>query len=221
MVGKALRQTTRVVGVVFAGMLVVLGLAPLAAQAAPKASTTATSMVIAGKGITGKLTVQSADQPGIFKQLLSEVNWLATAKPQTTAPKASKLGPKYGLTIMVKDKASFAYDLYPLASGGPRAYRAAKQPSGKKVTPGWFYGRLTMSESLRVSGVPLKAKPDAISGGIGGGLGTGVVDDEIDPVAGVNHFLAEMRQLVLLNGAVLMIIMFGLAGIAFLIRRRV
>ena len=226
MVGRLIRRVgaqrvAALAGVLLVGVSVLLGATPAAAQAAPKASTTPTSVVVAGKGIDGKLTVQSADQPGIFKQVLSEVNWLSGATSQTSAPKSDKLGPKYTLTVMVKDKATYAYELYPEAKGGPRAHRPAKQPSGKKVADGWFYGRLTMSESLRIAGVPLAAKPDTVSGGIGGGLGADVVADEIDPVAGVNHFLDEVRQLVLLNGAVLVVIMVGLAGIAFLIRRRV
>ena len=44
---------------------------------------------------------------------------------------------------------------------------------------------------------------------------------EIDPVENVNAFLTQLRQLFLLNGAVLVVILFGLAGMAFLIRRRV
>jgi hypothetical protein len=209
-------------GTLAAGLALTLGVAPLTAAAAPKPPAP-TGMTITGKGLAGRLTVQAADQPGIFNQLLSEVSWLATANPQTSAPKADKLGPKYVLTVLIKGNPADAYDLYPAAKGGPRAHRPAKQPLGRKVTDGWFYGRLTMSESLRISGVPLAPKPDVVSGGIGGGLGTGtgVVQDELDPVAGVDHFLTQMRQLVLINGAVLTVILFGLASIAFLIRRRV
>jgi hypothetical protein len=47
------------------------------------------------------------------------------------------------------------------------------------------------------------------------------VAEELDPVAGVNNFIDQMRRLVLLNGAVLVVILFGLAGISYLIRRRV
>nr|BFE75588.1 hypothetical protein GCM10020092_088890 [Actinoplanes digitatis] len=79
-----------------------------------------------------------------------------------------------------------------------------------------------MSESLRLSGVPLKAKPDVVSGGIGGGIGEDVeAADEMDAVENVNHVLADFRRLVLLNTAVLVVILLGLAGIAYLIRRRV
>jgi len=221
MVRRALSRFATAAGVLLAGVAMTLASVPLAAQAAPKAAAKPTTLTVVGKGIDGKLTVQAADQPGIFNQLLSEVNWLATTKSQTTAPTAKKLGPKYTLVVLIKDKATYSYDLFPEAAGGPRAHRPAKQPSGKKVADGWFYGRLTMSESLRISGVPLAPKPDVVSGGVGGGLGADVVADELDPAAGVNEFFAEMRQLVLLNGAVVVVILMGLAGISFLIRRRV
>lgn len=201
----------------------VVGAAPLAGSflAAPKAPAKPTAVQIAGKFSGGKLTVQQAQHPELFQRLLSEVSWLANATPTTSKPKADKLGPKFTLTVLVKDKANQVYDLYPNAAGGPRAYRPAKQPTGKKTAAGWFYGRLTMSESLRLSGAPLKEKPDVVSGGIGGGIGEEVASDELDPVEGVNNFFAEFRRLFLLNAAVLLVILLGLAGIAYLIRRRV
>jgi hypothetical protein len=192
-----------------------------AALAAPKAPAKPTAVVLAGKDIPGgKLTVQQAEQADVFQRVLSEVNWLSTATPTTTAPKSDKLGPKYTATVLVKDKASQVYDLYPLASGGPRAYRPAKQPAGKKSS-GWFYGRLTMSESLRISGVPLEQKPDLVAGGIGGGVGSDVAAEELDPVAVGQDVVNEIQRLFLLNGAVLVVVLAGLAGVAFLIRRRV
>lgn len=224
-------------GVVAAGVALSVGLAPAAAvQAAvppsasaplagtvaraPKAPAKPTAVQIAGKFPGGKVTVQQAEHAELFQRLLSEVNWLANTQPTTSRPKADKMGPKFTVTVLVKDKPSQVYDLYPNAAGGPRAYRPAKQPTGKK-TPGWFYGRLTMSESLRLSGVPLKAKPDVVSGGIGGGVGENVAVDEVDPVENVNAVINDFRRLFLLNTAVLVVILLGLGGIAFLIRRRV
>ena len=191
-----------------------------AALAAPKAPAKPTAVQIAGKFPGNSVTVQQSERPDLFKQLLSEVSWLATTTPTTSKPEAKKLGPKFTVTVLIKDKANQTYELYPNAAGGPRAFRPAKQPTGKK-TPGWFYGRLTMSESLRLSGVPLKEKPDVVSGGIGGGIGEDVQAEELDPVEGVNDVLSDMRRLYLLNGAVLLTILLGLGGIAFLIRRRV
>jgi len=199
-----------------AGVLAVT-FAPGAAHAAPAKPT---SVTIVGKGITGKLTVQQQDRAGVFQLLLGEVGWMANARPQTSAPKPDKRGPKYVLTVLVKNSPQQIYELYPLATGGPRAHRPARQPTGKKVD-GWFYGRLTMSEVLRVSGVPLKARSDVMSGGIGGGIGEDVAVEAIDPAESVNQFLGQMRRLFLLNGAVLVVILFGLGGISFLIRRRV
>ncbi len=196
-------------------VVVTVGLAPAAAHAGAKVN----AITISGKGMAD-LKIVAADRPEVFQLLLSEVSWLANATPQTAAPKSSKLGARYTMTILVNDKPHQVYEMYPLASGGPRAHRPAKQPSGKKVD-GWFYGRLTMSESLRVSGVPLEARADVVNGGIGGGVGESVTAEEIDPVAQVNSYVDQMQRLFLLNGAVLVVILSGLAGIAFLIRRRV
>jgi hypothetical protein len=207
-------------GMLLAAVLLSIGIAPVAASAAPKAPPKPTQIQIAGKDVKDKIVITAADQSGLFQTLLSEVGWLATATPQTTAPQVKKLGPKYTLTVLVKNSPQQVYDLYPLAVGGPRAHRSARQPTGKKAD-GWFYGRLTMAQSLRVSGVPgLKAKPD-VSGGIGGGGVEGLEVDQAAPAPSVQDVMAEMQRLFLLNGAVLVVIAFGLAGIAFLIRRKV
>lgn len=194
-------------------MIVTVGFAPAARAEAPKL----TAITIAGDEVD-ELTVDAAKKADVFNLLLSEVSWLANATPQTSAPKADKLGPKYVLTVLAGDKAQQVYELYPAATGGPRAFRPAKQPSGKKKE-GWFYGRLTMSESLRLSGVPLEAEQNAISGGIGGGVEQARVQS--DPMEAVNGYVSEFQRLFLLNGAVLVVVLFGLAGVAFLIRRKV
>ncbi len=215
MVRGVMTRFVSAAGALAAAVVMTVAFAPFAAHAAPKAD----AVTITGKGMS-EIKVLAKERPEVFQLLLSEVSWLANATPQTTAPRASKLGPRYILTILVKDKPHQVYEMYPLATGGPRAHRPAKQPSGKKAD-GWFYGRLTMPESLRVGGVPLEARVDVVNGGIGGGVGEEVAAEEIDPVAQVNSFVDQMRRLFLLNGAVLVVILSGLAGIAFLIRRRV
>jgi hypothetical protein len=214
MVRGAITRFISVTAALAAVLIVTVGFAP-AAQAAPKP----TAIVVTGKGMD-KLTVEAAKRGEVFQLLLSEVSWLSTATPQTAAPKTDKRGPKYVLTVYAGKAPQQVYDLYPLAAGGPRAYRPEKQPTGKRKA-GWFYGRLTMSESLRVSGVPIKKKTDVVNGGIGGGVGEEVRAEQIDPVASVNTYLTQLRQLFLINGAVLVVILFGLAGVAFQIRRRV
>jgi hypothetical protein len=194
-----------------------IGLVPVAASAAPKPPKP-NAVQIAGAGLpNGKVVIAAQDRPQLFRMMLNEVGWLAAARPSASTPKRATLGPKYTVTLLLKNAPQAVYDLYPLAKGGPRVHRAAKQPTGKKAD-GWFYGRLTMSESLRLSGAPLKAKPDVVTGGIGGGIGEDVTG--LEPPT-LDEFLAQMRQLLLLNGAVLVVILFGLGGIAFLIRRRV
>jgi hypothetical protein len=192
-----------------------IGLAPVAAQAGSKVS----ALQITSKDLPGGKTVVAPSNRDLFDRMYSEVSWLASATPQTAAPQSKALGPKYTVTVLIGNKPALVYDLYPMATGGPRAHRGAKQPSGKK-TDGWFYGRLTMSESLRAAGAPLKAKPDVVTGGIGGGTGVDAVQD-VDPMSTAHQVVNQFRQLFLLNGAVLVVILMGLAGIAFLIRRRV
>lgn len=222
MVRQAITRLVAAAGVAAAAVALSIGAAG-PASAAPK-STSPTGVQLEGKDLpNGKITVEKAGQPRLFQTLYDEVSWLASAKPQTTAPASGKLGPKYTLTVLVKDSASQVYDLYPTAVGGPRAHRMASQP-GKDVADGWFYGRLTMPESLRAAGAPLKAKPEVLNGGIGGGVGSDITpasSSDIDPVAGMNGFFSQIRRLFLLNGAVLVVVLFGLAGVAFLIRRRV
>jgi hypothetical protein len=196
-----------------------IGLVPVAASAAPKPPSP-TAIQIVGAGLPGdKVVIAAQDRPELFRMMLNEVGWLAAARPSASTPKRTTLGPKYTVPLFLKNAPQAVYDLYPLAKGGPRAHRAAKQPTGKKAD-GWFYGRLTMSESLRLSGAPLRAKPDVVTGGIGGGVGEDVDVSQLEPPT-LNEFIAQMRQLLLLNVGVLMVILFGLGGIAYLIRRRV
>lgn len=220
MVRGATTRLMSAAGVMVTVVAIAVGGSAASASAAPKPPAKPTSIQIEGKDLADTLIVAQTDHARLFENLLSEVSWMANAKPQTTAPAAAKLGPKFTLTVMIKTVPVQVYDLYPMAAGGPRAHRPANQPSGKKAD-GWFYGRLTMSETLRVSGVPLKAKPDVVNGGIGGGVGQDIDAQDLNPVESMNDFLTEMRRLLLVNGAVLIAILFGLAGISFLIRRRV
>lgn len=187
-----------------------------ALQAPPKP----TAVQISGKFPEGKITVRPEDGAEIFQNLLSQVAWLADIAPQTGAPKADKLGPKFTILVLAQDAPQQTYDVYPLAAGGPRAFRPEKQPGGRKTEEGWFYGRLNMSESLRLCGIPLEEKLDAVTGGVGGGERTSL-DEKLNPAGGVSQFLEQLRTLILLNGAVALTIALGLAGMAYLIRRKV
>ena len=213
----AIARIGSAIALVAATAMLVFGVTPGAAHAAARVTT----IKVAGPDVPGEIVVQQQETPRLFAKLMTEVDWLFNETPHTGAPgKGAKLGPKYTMTVLVRQNAVQVYHLYPLATGGPRAHRPADQPSGKKAE-GWFYGRLTMPETLRVSGVPLDERPDVINGGIGGGFGEDLEAAEKDPAEGVGHALTEMRRLLLINGGVLVVILVGLAGMAFLIRRRV
>ncbi|MFC0533184.1 hypothetical protein [Phytohabitans kaempferiae] len=191
-------------------------LAPSPVLAAPPKPDTIT---IAGDDLAEPITVRSKPAPELFAAVLSQVSWLADAKGQTSSPKAGNLGPKYTVVVHVGEQAKQTYDLYPLAAGGPRAFRPAKQPDKRKTTNAWFYGRLTMSETLRATGVPLPEKPETLHGGIGGGERV-FDEDTLNPGRDLDKLLGDLREVLLLNGAVVLVITLGLAGISLLVRRR-
>ncbi|MEJ3747394.1 hypothetical protein WEI85_29425 [Actinomycetes bacterium KLBMP 9797] len=191
------------------------------AQAAPAKSPNL--ITIGGEGLTEPLSVRADDRPDLFNALLSQVNWLSSRKGQASGPKKDKLGPKYTVVVHVGDVAKQAYDLYPMASGGPRVHRPAKQPDKRKTTAAWFLGRLEMPDTLRAAGVPLvAASGDGQHNNVGGvGGGDRVFDDNtLNPGRDIDRLLGDLRGMLLLNGAVVLVITLGLAGIALLVRRR-
>jgi hypothetical protein len=191
-------------------------LAPSPARAAPPKPDTIT---IDGKDLAEPITVRSKATPELFDAMLLQVNWLADRKGDTTSPKPGKLGPKYTVVVRVGDQAKQTYDLYPLAAGGPRAFRPAKQPDKRKTTSAWFYGRIDMSETLRAAGAPMPERPGSLHGGIGGGERV-FDEDTLNPGRDLDKLLADLREVLLLNGAVVLVITLGLAGISLLVRRR-
>ncbi|MFY1637167.1 hypothetical protein ACN27F_28495 [Solwaraspora sp. WMMB335] len=184
-------------------------------QAAPPAPTTVT---IDGDDLPEPIAVNADGNGELFAAVLGQVNWL-TGPGQTSSPEPAELGPKYLLVVLVQEEPTRAYELYPLAEGGPRAFRPAQQPDGSKTAAAWFFGRLTMSETLRAAGAPLPARPDAISGGIGGGERM-IPEDALRPGEDIDRMLTDLRQALLVNGAVVVGITLGLAAIALLVRRR-
>jgi hypothetical protein len=202
-----------------AAFAIPLGVLPLTPDT-PATAAGPTSVTITGDTMAGPLTVRAKPSPELFNALLSQVSWMKTRPGQTAAPKPETQGPKFTLVVFVNDVAKQTYDLYPLAQGGPRAFRPAKQPDLRSTTSAWFFGRLNMSEMLRAAGVPLPPRPDVFSGGVGGG---GRVADESSfrPVDDMNVVLGQWRQMYLLNAAVVFTIALGLAGFSLLIRRKV
>jgi hypothetical protein len=187
-------------------------------HAAPSAPAGSGAVTVSGEGLAEPLTVTAKDNSDQFEALLAEVDFLASGPGIAASPKADKLGPKYAVVVLFNGVAKQQYDLYPLASGGPRAFRPATQPDRRKVSAAWFYGRLTMPASMRQAGIPLA---DGQANRPVGGGGGGAVQTSKAAAADVDQVMGEWRQVVALNGAIVIIIAIGLFGIAFLIRRKV
>jgi hypothetical protein len=186
----------------------------LPASAAPKAKPKPTVITITGENLAQPLAVRADKTPELFSALHGEVAFLS-GTGQAPTPKSKGLGPKYTVVVGYDDKPTFTYDLYPLATGGPKAYRPAKQPTKAKTMAAWFFGRIGMSETLRMAGVPLPEKP----GGVAGSQRV-IPDDTLNAGSDLDKLLTELQKVLLLNGAVVVVITTALAGIALLVRNR-
>ncbi|WBC17291.1 hypothetical protein O7600_10860 [Micromonospora sp. WMMA1998] len=218
MVRKVRRLLTVLTG---AAVTLVCSLAlagPAAVQAAPKPKLAPSGVDITGDRLDQPLQLRADTRPADVNLIVDQVRWLG-ATGQLRGPAAKDLGPKYTVVVLVAGTAKNTFDLFPLAKGGPRVYRPAKQPDLSHPRAGWFFGRLTMSETLRSVGVPLEPRFDTLSGGIGGGERV-LPEDALDPVQDLDTALGELQRLLLLNIGVVVVITAGLAGIALLVRRR-
>jgi hypothetical protein len=204
-----------VLAAVTAGLAVaLLAGAPAAAQAG------ADQVTITGIDLAEPLEVLAEQQPELFAALHREVSFLVNRDGEADEPEPETLGPQYTLVLHVEGEPRHRFHLYPLAEGGPRAFRPVEQPGDRTAKEGWFYGRLSQPDTLARAGVPLTGDPPSAGGGTGGGGGpTPAESAEPDPSA--FGFLAEWRQGMLLTGAAVVAIVIGLGGTAYLIRRKV
>ncbi|MEU7655380.1 hypothetical protein AB0C41_25560 [Micromonospora taraxaci] len=186
------------------------------ASAAPKPAPAGVD--ITGVGLAAPLQLRAETQPAHVGAVIDQVNFLGRTG-MASGPKPADLGPKYTVVVLAGETPKQTYDLYPKAVGGPRVFRPAKQPDGRKASAGWFLGRLSMSETLRTAGVPLERQFDTVSGGVGGGERV-LPEDTLDPAKDLDEALGDLQRLLLLNVGVMLTITVGLAGIALLIRRR-
>lgn len=219
--GISLRRAIARGGVALGAALLALGLSA-AAYGEPSATPTTPPDVrlaqLTGDNLPEMITISSVEQGRLYTSLAQQVEWLANqAAGNASAPEAGKAGTKITLVLTLNGQPKQAYDLYPQAPGGPRVFRPAAQPDGRKVTDAWFLGRLTMASTLHGAGVPLD---DVTKVGTGGGGGIGV-EATADPAADMEALLGDWQRFVGLNGAVVVFIAIGVFGIAYLIRRRV
>lgn len=194
-------------------LLVVTAISP-----APAAAVGPDQITITGDDLPEQLVVRVEEHPDVHAALYSEVNWLTDRPSQADKPDQETLGPSFQLEVYFDGEARYRFNLYPLAAGGPRAHRPAKQPGDRKTRSGWFYGRLSMPDTLASAGVPLTTDPVA-TGGIGGG--DPVPDQEPTTAPQLSAVLDEWREGLRLTAVVIFAIVIGLAGVALLIRRRV
>ncbi|MFG2064725.1 hypothetical protein ACGFIK_25280 [Micromonospora sp. NPDC048871] len=209
----------RRLAVLTVGGLAALLLSLTVAQPAPAAPKSPPAGVdITGDGLAEPLRLRAEQQPDQVKAIVDQVSPRALVR-QSGSPKKATLGPKYTVVVLAGDVPKQTYDLYPKAVGGPRVFRPAKQPDSRKTTAAWFLGRVSMSETLRTVGVPLERTFESVSGGIGGGERI-IPEEALNPAQDLNEAFGDLRRLLLLNVAVVLVITFGLAGIALLVRRR-
>lgn len=212
------RRIRRLVAIMASGFtagVLSLGLtAPASAVSKPPPA----GVDITGVGIVEPLHLRADAHPSQLAAVIDQVNFLGDAG-QSSEPKQADLGPKYTVVVLSGDTPKQTYDLYPKAAGGPRIYRPAKQPDSQQTTAGWFFGRLTMSETLRTAGVPLERQVDTVVGGAGGSERM-IPEDALDAAGNIDEAFSGFPRLLLVNVAIALTITLGLAGIALLIRRR-
>jgi hypothetical protein len=191
---------------------------PLPAGVAAAQSGEVDLVTLSGIDLAQPLVVRAAEQPELCAALYDEVGWLVGRDGDAAEPDPDTLGPQYTLVVNVEDEARHRFHLFPLAQGGPRAFRPVEQPGDRTAEEGWFYGRLSMPDTLRSAGAPLTGDP-ATGGGGGGQLPAPGESEPPDP--NLLGFLDEWRQGMLLTAAGTVAVVAGLAGVAYLIRRTV
>lgn len=193
-----------------------------------------TAVHLTGPGLTEHLRVLQTGNPDLFADLLAEVTWLAGRSANAPTPDPARLGPQYVLVVFVNGVPQQQYELYPMASGGPRVFRPAAQPNKTTVAAAWFYGRVSLPETMQAVGVPLNlpggvgaAGGGAGAGGTGGGGRGGGEVIEIrapgttPPDASLGQVLGVWQRQILLMGAGALVLLVLIGGVARLVRRKI
>jgi hypothetical protein len=219
--GRETRRETgrgRAVAILLIGLIAGLAAGATAAPAAAAAADDVDLVTVTGVDLPEQLEILAEEQPELCSALHSEVNWLTRGAGDASEPDPEILGPQYTLVVHVEGEPRHRFHLYPLAEGGPRVFRPTEQPGDRTVKEAWFYGRLSMPETLAAAGAPLTGEAVA-PGGTGGGVPEPVETEQ--PERGPLAFVEEWRESMLLTGAVVVGIVLSLGGVAFLIRRKV
>jgi hypothetical protein len=139
-------------------------LVTLLAGAHPAAAASDPTLItITGDSLAVPVNVRNENRPDVFRVLLKQLGWMRGASGTPMKIDQAKLGPKFTVTIAGVNGAEQVYDVYPLARGGPRAFRPAAQPAGK-TSDAWFFLALGLPDVLGAAGVPLADAPAADPG---------------------------------------------------------
>jgi hypothetical protein len=136
---------------------IALGIAILAAlgvSAPAWAADEPNGLTVAGPGLSSPIALHASSDADLFNRLLHQLGWMAGAVGAPNAPDQATLGPKYDVTVFVGDKPVQAYEVYPAAKGGPKAFRPAAQPQGAG-SAAWFYVSMSVPELMEAAGVPM------------------------------------------------------------------
>jgi hypothetical protein len=181
-------------------------------------------ITVSGDELAEPVEVSAAEFPLLVEALDNEVNWLVGRSSNADEPDEDARGPAYVLEVHIDGETRHRYVLYPLAEGGPRVFRPAEQPGNRKTTEGWFYGRLSLPDTLSAAGVPVEGAQPRLpgggappGGGTGGGNG-GAGEPSPESTVGLLNTWRDGMQLTVL---VALAIAAGLAAVALLIRRKV
>jgi hypothetical protein len=134
---------------VAAAVLAVLGPAgPARAADAP------TTLTIDGGDLSAPVSLRGGEQSDLFDRLLHQVSWMDTRAGDQMTPDPAGLGPRYQMTLFAGTRPLHHYEVYPQATGGPKAHRPPDQPQGR-TSEAWFYVSLSLPELMHAAGVPL------------------------------------------------------------------
>jgi hypothetical protein len=173
-------------------------------------------ITISGPGVTNPISVHADTQADLFSALLDQVNWMAGRSPDPMDVTSLTLGPKYELVVYAGGSATARYELYPLASGGPRALFPAAQPNTTGHADSWYYATVSMPDVLAAAGVPIappSAGPDTVEVGNPGSLGNARPTPSVPKFSLATTFGTERRILMFSLAAAVgvLVMVFGAA----------
>jgi hypothetical protein len=152
-----------------------------------------TAIAIAGPGLSEPVALDATNQPDLFNRLLHQVSWMAGGSGDPAKPDPAALGPKYVLTVLSNDKPVQAYEVYPRATGGPKAFRPATQPQGKS-SDAWFHVSVSVPELLHAAGVPVTDGKTGLEYQDPAGYIPAVVSNDNQPLVNLKQLVQAQRN---------------------------